>query len=101
MKRFLRSFSSLPLIHSRRVVVSYKRKYVHELLVNRLFKPAQESLNPLPLTSLTLKILWKMEHMLFCSKGIAFYNIFKSIQNLIKFFLNFSMLSKSKNVVMI
>ena len=29
-------------IHSRRVVVSYKRKYVHELLVNRLFKPAQE-----------------------------------------------------------
>ena len=26
----------------RRVVVSYKRKYVHELLVNRLFKPAQE-----------------------------------------------------------
>ena len=30
------------LIHSRRVVVSYKRKYVHELLVNRLFKPAQE-----------------------------------------------------------
>ena len=32
----------LPLIHSRRVVVSYKRKYVHELLVNCLFKPAQE-----------------------------------------------------------
>ena len=25
-----------------RVVVSYKRKYVHKLLVNRLFKPAQE-----------------------------------------------------------
>ena len=42
MKWFLRSFSSLPLIHSRRVVVSYKRKYVHEILVNRLFKPAQE-----------------------------------------------------------
>ena len=42
MKYFLRSFSSLPLIHPRRVVVSYKRKYVHELLVNRLFKPAQE-----------------------------------------------------------
>ena len=32
----------LPLIHSRRVVVSYKRKNVHKLLVNRLFKPAQE-----------------------------------------------------------
>ena len=30
MKWFLRSFSSLPLIHSRRVVVSYKRKYVHD-----------------------------------------------------------------------
>ena len=30
-------------IHSRRVVVSYKRKYVHELLVNRLFKPTQEN----------------------------------------------------------
>ena len=31
----------LPLIHSRRVVVSYKRKYVHKLLANRLFKPVQ------------------------------------------------------------
>ena len=31
-----------PLIHSRRDVVSYKRKYVNKLLVNRLFKPAQE-----------------------------------------------------------
>ena len=39
---FLRSFSSLLLIHLRRVVVSYKRKYVHELLVNRLIKPAHE-----------------------------------------------------------
>ena len=42
MKWFLQSFSSLSLIYSRRVVVSYKRKYVHELLVNGLFKPAQE-----------------------------------------------------------
>ena len=32
----------LPLIHSRRVVVSYERKYAHKLLVNCLFKPAQE-----------------------------------------------------------
>ena len=32
----------LPLIHSRRVVFSYKRKYVHELLVSLLFKIAQE-----------------------------------------------------------
>ena len=28
--------------HSRRFVVSYRGKYVHEVLVNRLFKPAQE-----------------------------------------------------------
>ena len=27
---------------SRRVIVSYKRKYVHEILVNRLVKLAQE-----------------------------------------------------------
>ena len=26
----------------KKVVVSYKRKYVHELLVNHLFKPTQE-----------------------------------------------------------
>ena len=32
----------LPSAHSRSVVVSYKRKYVHEALVNRLFKLAQE-----------------------------------------------------------
>ena len=36
------SLSSLPLIHLRRVVVSYKPKYVHKVLVNRSFKPAQE-----------------------------------------------------------
>ena len=28
--------------HSRRVVVSYEGKYVHKVLVNRLFKLAQE-----------------------------------------------------------
>ena len=38
---FFRSFSSLPLNHSRRVVVSYKQKYVHEVLVNCLFKLVQ------------------------------------------------------------
>ena len=32
----------LPLNHSRRAVVSYKRKYVHEVLVNCLFKLAKE-----------------------------------------------------------
>ena len=37
-----KSFSSLPLNHSRRIVVSYKRKYVHNVLVNCLFKLAQE-----------------------------------------------------------
>ena len=42
MKLFLGPFSSLPLIHSRRVAVSYKLMYVLKLLVNRLFKPAQE-----------------------------------------------------------
>ena len=42
MKLFLWSFSFLPLVHSRRVVVSYKRKDEHEVLVNRLFKLAQE-----------------------------------------------------------
>ena len=39
---FLRSFSSLPLYHSRRVVVSYKQKYAREVLVICLFKLAQE-----------------------------------------------------------
>ena len=33
---------SLPLNHSRRVGVSYKRKYVHEVLANCLLKFAQE-----------------------------------------------------------
>ena len=32
----------LPLNHSRRAVVSYKEKYVHKVLVNCLFKLAQE-----------------------------------------------------------
>ena len=45
MKLFLHSFSSLTLNHSRRVVVSYKRKYVHEVLVNCLFKPAKEKVS--------------------------------------------------------
>ena len=31
-----------PSIHSRRIVVSYKRKYVQEVLVNPLFKLTQE-----------------------------------------------------------
>ena len=39
MKSFLAPFSSLPLIQ---FVVSYKRKYVHKVLVNHLVKLAQE-----------------------------------------------------------
>ena len=38
MKLFLRSFISLPLNHSRRVVVSYKGKFVHKVLVLLLVK---------------------------------------------------------------
>ena len=39
---FLRSISSLLLNHVRRAVVSYKRNYVHEVLVNCLFKLTQK-----------------------------------------------------------
>ena len=42
IKQFIRSFSSLPLNHSRRVVISNKRLYVHEVLVSRFFKLAQK-----------------------------------------------------------
>ena len=38
---------------------------------------------------LYLKILWKMEHLLFWSKCSIFHNIFKSIQNLTLIFLEF------------
>ena len=42
MKQLLLSSSFLPLNHSKRFIVSYKRKYLHNLLVNRLFKLTQE-----------------------------------------------------------
>ena len=42
----------LPSAGSRRAVVSYKQKYVHEVLVNRLVKLAQEK--SVELTFLTL-----------------------------------------------
>ena len=48
--------SSIPLIHSRRVAVSYKRNYVPELLVNRLFKPAQEKVWLDGLTVMTIAV---------------------------------------------
>ena len=35
-------YIALPLHDLRRVVVSYKRKYVHEVLANRLVELAQE-----------------------------------------------------------
>ena len=44
------SFSSFPLNHSRRVVASYKQKYVQEVLVNSLFKLAQEKVCIVELT---------------------------------------------------
>ena len=44
MELFLQSFSFPPLNQSRRVVVRYKRKYVHHVLVNLLFKLAQEKM---------------------------------------------------------
>ena len=58
MKSFLRSFSSLPLYHSRRVVVSDKRKYGHEELVNRLFKLAQEKvwIGELTVSTMTIAV---------------------------------------------
>ena len=46
LKQIGPSIRSLELVylgsHSSRVVFSYKRKYVHEVLVNRLFELAQE-----------------------------------------------------------
>ena len=41
MKQFL-AVILLPSADSRRVVVSYKQKYVHKVLVNRLVKLAQK-----------------------------------------------------------
>ena len=35
--------STVIFLHLRKVVVSYKQTYVHELLANRLFKPAQDN----------------------------------------------------------
>ena len=47
-----------PSADSRRVVVSYKRKYVHEVLVNRLVKHAQEMVLLGDLTSRHDHCLW-------------------------------------------
>ena len=62
MKKILWLSSSLPLIHSRKVVVSYKRKYVHELLVKRLFKLVQEKVWIGELTiPMTIAIDWDVK----------------------------------------
>ena len=51
------------MIYSRRVVVSYKWKRAHELLVNRLFKPAQEKvwLGELTLPQWPLLLTWDVK----------------------------------------
>ena len=41
----------------RRVVVSYKQKYVQEVLVNRLFKLAQEKKCP----NMTIAVAWDVK----------------------------------------
>ena len=46
---------------------------------------------------MNLKILWKMEHLLFWSKCSIFQYIFKSTQNLLKFFLIFQCCLKIEN----
>ena len=57
----------LPLNHSRRVAVSYKRKYVHEVLVNVLVKLTQEKvwLGDLRRTDrpdMTIAVDWVVKH---------------------------------------
>ena len=54
----------LPSADSRRVVVSYKRKYVHEVLVNRLVKLAPGKIvvrltNP---PNMTIAVDWDFKH---------------------------------------
>ena len=53
----------LPSADSRRVVVSYKRKYVHKVLVTRLVKLAQEKKEWLgELTVSTIAVDWDIKH---------------------------------------
>ena len=54
----------LPSAHLRRVVVSYKRKYVHEVLVNRFVKLAQEK-SVVRLTGrpdMTIAVYWDLRN---------------------------------------
>ena len=50
----------LPSAYSRWVVVSYKRKYVHEVLVNRLVKLAQEK--KCGYVNLTIAVDWDVKN---------------------------------------
>ena len=54
----------LPLADSRRVVVSYKRKYVHEVLINCLFKLAQEKsvVRSIDRPYMTIAVDWEVKH---------------------------------------
>ena len=54
----------LPSTDSRRVVVSYKQKYVHEVLVNRLVKPAQEKsvMRWTDHPDMTIAVDWDVKH---------------------------------------
>ena len=54
----------LPSADSRRVVVSYKRKYVHEALVNCLAKLAQEKsvVRWTDLADITVVVDWDVKH---------------------------------------
>ena len=65
----IQSFSSLPLNHSRRVVVSFKRKYVHEVLVNCLFKLAQEKVVTIANDLRRKATKYLDHHLLFCMYG--------------------------------
>ena len=53
----------LPSFDTRRVVVKYKRKYVHEVLVNRLVKLAQEKVFRLTdRPDMTIAVDWDVKH---------------------------------------
>ena len=54
----------IPSFSSRRVVVSYKLKYVHEALVNRLVKLAQEKsvVRSTDSPDMTIAVDWEIKH---------------------------------------
>ena len=65
------SSHSPPSTDSRRVVVSYKRKYVHKVLINHLLKFAEEKVRLGELTfllfvtflTMTIAVDWDVEHL--------------------------------------